>query len=151
MRVHRTTARVLPVDADGRVLLLHGWDPKRPDIPYWFTIGGAVEEGESLPEAAARELREEAGIVVEPVRLGEPIAHNTIEFGWGGYDITQEQTFYAIAVDDPDVTFDGQDQWERATIDKHAWLTAEEAEGDVDPVPVGIPPLMRLAVEIVRG
>jgi hypothetical protein len=24
---HRQTARVLPVDDEGRVLLLHGWDP----------------------------------------------------------------------------------------------------------------------------
>ena len=30
----------------GRVLLLHGWDPHHPDHPFWFTIGGAVEEGD---------------------------------------------------------------------------------------------------------
>ena len=62
----RNTARVLPVDREGRVLLLHGWDPLRPDDPFWFTIGGAAEPGETLAEAAARELREEAGIVVDP-------------------------------------------------------------------------------------
>ena len=63
--IRRNTARILPVDSEGRVLLLHGWDPLRPDDPFWFTIGGAAEPGESLPEAAARELREEAGIVVD--------------------------------------------------------------------------------------
>ena len=52
----RQTARVLPVDPEGRVLLLHGWDPRRPEAPFWFTIGGGAEPGESLPEAAAREL-----------------------------------------------------------------------------------------------
>jgi hypothetical protein len=29
--IHRSTARVLPVDDDGRVLLLHGWDPHHPE------------------------------------------------------------------------------------------------------------------------
>ena len=44
----RQTARVLPVDDEGRVLLLHGWDPHHPDRPFWFTIGGAADPGESL-------------------------------------------------------------------------------------------------------
>jgi 8-oxo-dGTP pyrophosphatase MutT (NUDIX family) len=72
--IHRTTGRVLPVDPDGRVLLLHGWVPERPQEPFWFTVGGGTEEGESLRDAAARELREEAGIAVDAASLGEPIA-----------------------------------------------------------------------------
>jgi 8-oxo-dGTP pyrophosphatase MutT (NUDIX family) len=79
---HRQTARVLPVDDEGRVLLLHGWDPHHPDRPFWFTIGGAADPGESLRAAGARELYEETRIVVEPERLGEPIAENSIEFSW---------------------------------------------------------------------
>ena len=51
---HRQTARVLPVDDEGRVLLLHGWDPHHPDRPFWFTIGGAADPGESLRAAGAR-------------------------------------------------------------------------------------------------
>ena len=36
--------------------------------------------------------------------------------------IVQDQTFFAVAVDAAEVSFDGQDQLERATIDKHGWL-----------------------------
>ena len=74
---------MLPVDSEGRVLLLHGWDPLHRDRPFWFTIGGAAEAGESLRDAAARELYEETRISVDPAQLGEPIAQNTIEFSWG--------------------------------------------------------------------
>lgn len=38
----RRSARVLPVRADGRVLMLHGWAPEAPERPYWFTVGFRV-------------------------------------------------------------------------------------------------------------
>ena len=148
---HRQTARVLPVDAEGRVLLLHGWDPRHPDRPYWFTIGGAAEAGESLRDAGARELREETGIVVDPARLGEPIARNRVEFSWAGYQIRQEQTFYAVLVESADVTLDGMDSWERATTDKYGWLSPDDLGPDDPPADPEIPDLIRAAAASVRG
>jgi 8-oxo-dGTP pyrophosphatase MutT (NUDIX family) len=150
VRLRRNTARVLPVDPEGRVLLLHGWDPLRPHDPFWFTIGGAVEHGETLREAAARELREEAGIVVDPELLGEPFAAEPIEFWWGGMHFDQDQTFYAIAVRDAEVSFAGQEALERATIDKHGWLRPEElGSGKERPADPELPRLMRLAVAAI--
>jgi 8-oxo-dGTP pyrophosphatase MutT (NUDIX family) len=146
----RQTARVLPVNSDGRVLLLHGWDPHHPDAPFWFTIGGGAEQGESLRDAATRELREETGIVIDSEALGEPIAHNTVEFSWNGYDIVQGQTFYAVRVESADVTLDGLDDWERATTDKFGWLSAEDLGGDERPADPAIPDLMRAAAASVR-
>jgi ATP phosphoribosyltransferase len=147
----RHTARVLPVDAEGRVLLLHGWDPRHPDRPFWFTIGGAAEAGESLRDAGARELREETGIVVGPASLGEPIAQNTVEFSWAGYQITQDQTFYAVLVESAEVTLDGMDSWERATTDKYGWLSADDLGPDMPPADPALPDLIRAAAASVRG
>ena len=42
----RVTARVLPVNHRGEVLLLQDQDPGRPGILRWGTIGGAVDPGE---------------------------------------------------------------------------------------------------------
>ncbi len=154
--IRRQTARVLPVDDEGRVLLLHGWDPHHPERPFWFTIGGAVEKGdgevggESLREAAARELYEETRISVEPERLGEPIAENSIEFSWGGHRIRQDQTFYAVAVGAVTVSLEGLDQWEQATTDKYGWLTAEDLEDGERPAHPDIPDLIRAAAAGVR-
>jgi len=148
--IRRQTARVLPVDPEGRVLLLHGWDPHHPERPFWFTIGGAAEEGESMPEAAVRELYEETRISVDPAQLGEPIAQNTIEFSWGGHHIVQDQTFYAVLVTSAEVSLEGLDQWEQATTDKYGWLTASELDGDERPAHPDIPDLMRVAAASVR-
>jgi 8-oxo-dGTP pyrophosphatase MutT (NUDIX family) len=144
---------VLPVDPEGRVLLLHGWDPHHPERPFWFTIGGAAEDGESLRDAAARELHEETRISVDPAQLGEPIAEQTIEFSWGGHHILQDQVFYAVPVTSAEalgVSLEGLDQWEQATTDTYGWLAASDLDGDERPAHPDIPDLMRAAVARVR-
>jgi 8-oxo-dGTP pyrophosphatase MutT (NUDIX family) len=148
--IHRQTARVLPVDAGGRALLLHGWDPHHPERPFWFTIGGAADPGESMRDAAVRELYEETRISVDPAQLGEPIAQNTIEFSWGGHHIVQDQVFYAVLVEAAEVSLDGLDQWEQATTDKYGWLAASDLDAGERPAHPDIPDLIRAAVASVR-
>jgi 8-oxo-dGTP pyrophosphatase MutT (NUDIX family) len=64
----RQTARVLLLDPRNQILLLKGRLPSDPTAPgAWFTVGGGVEAGETLQEAALREILEETGFVVAHV------------------------------------------------------------------------------------
>lgn len=133
------------------MLLLHGWDPRRPEDPFWFTIGGAAEGDETLAEAAARELLEETGITIEPSALGEPIETSYAEFSWAGMQFEQDQTFYAVRMAQVAVSFAGQEALERATTDKHGWLLPQDLESGQTSRPADpeIPRLMRLAIAAV--
>lgn len=53
-------ASVLITDEDGRVLV-----QRRADSGNWALPGGGMDLGESLPECAVREVREETGLNVE--------------------------------------------------------------------------------------
>src|SRR5258705_3295656 len=71
----RTSARIVLLDDEGCALLFCGSDPAIEDGPaprWWFTVGGASQAGETLPQTAVRELQEEAGVRVDPTRVIGP-------------------------------------------------------------------------------
>jgi 8-oxo-dGTP pyrophosphatase MutT (NUDIX family) len=145
--VLRRAGRVLVVDDSGRVLLLHGHDRAEPAQPYWFTVGGGAKPGETLAEAAARELREEAGIVAAPAALGEPVWHEIADFSFDGTRYRQEQDFFMLRVASPEVNTEGMDDEEAAVVDGHRWWTAAELEStDESFYPAALPWLLRALI-----
>lgn len=149
--IRRTVARVLPVDAAGRVLLLLGCDPALPEARYWFTIGGAADPGESLAEAGARELREETGIVVDPAALGEPFGTYEVTFAWDGRTYLNESTLYALALEDTPVSFEGLDLLESQAIFDARWWTPDDLAADGGAVDPRLVDHMRAAISHLRA
>jgi 8-oxo-dGTP pyrophosphatase MutT (NUDIX family) len=150
--IYRHAARVLPVDVDGRVLLLHVRDPERPQAPFWLTVGGAIEANETHQQGAARELREETGIVVAARDLGSPFFADTVRFSWGGRDRVQAQRYFAVALSHGAVSFDGHDRWEQETIIGYRWWSPDELQACGAATAPGLLGLMRAAVHHVdRG
>ncbi|MEH0935035.1 NUDIX hydrolase [Micromonospora psammae] len=128
----RRAARVLLVDAAGRVLLFDGTDPARPDHRYWLTPGGGLDPGETPAQGAARELAEETGLRLDPAALGEPVWSETIEFTFDGVGYRQEQQFFLVRVPAWEVDTAGFTDLERASVAGHRWWSPEElaASGD---------------------
>jgi 8-oxo-dGTP pyrophosphatase MutT (NUDIX family) len=135
---------VLPVDPRGRVLLLRGYDPADPGHPFWFTIGGGTDPGESVAEAAARELREEAGIAADTASLGDSVWRRAHEFSFDGTRFQQEEEYFLLCVGSDEVSFDGMDDCEKETVLGYRWLTPAELESLDEPLfPPELPDLLR--------
>jgi 8-oxo-dGTP pyrophosphatase MutT (NUDIX family) len=97
--VSRRSAKVLLLTPDERILLFCGHDPAAPDEPpFWFPPGGGVEDGETLVQAALRELEEETGIVLSPEALSDQIAHRTAEFSHEHVLYRQDEYYFAARV-----------------------------------------------------
>ena len=107
----------------GEFLVLHR-SPEQGG--YWHGVAGALEDGETAAEAAARELHEETGLAAEPAGAGEPYAYPVAEepervplFPPG----TREIVVTSFVVDAPpgwEPTLD----WEH---DGYRWCSAAEA------------------------
>lgn len=120
--VRRPAARVVLFDSRGRVLVLRGADPTGEF--YWITTGGGVEPGESLPDAAVRELAEESGLRLEASALRGPLWWRRVVLEFDGRTIEAEETYFTAAVADFIPCRDGFTALERRTITDFRWCTA---------------------------
>jgi 8-oxo-dGTP pyrophosphatase MutT (NUDIX family) len=142
--VLRRAGRVLPIDPRGRVLLLRGFDPADPGHPFWFTVGGGADPGESLAEAAARELREEVGIAADAASLGAPVWRRVARFGFDGTRYQQEEEYFLFRVSSCEVTLDGMEDAEKQTVTGYRWCGADDIESLTEPVaPADLPRILR--------
>jgi 8-oxo-dGTP pyrophosphatase MutT (NUDIX family) len=132
--IPRRAARILLIDAAGRVLMFRGTDPGRPGSRYWFTPGGGLDPDESLVEGAIRELREETGLEVTPAELGEPVWREDVVYPYDNRWYRQEQDFFLVRVQSWEVTMAGLDAEERRSIDRFRWWPLADLEAPIDKI-----------------
>lgn len=127
----RRTVRLLLLDASGRVLLMHMHDPRVGDADgkvsarsYWLTPGGEIEPGETLEQAARRELQEETGI--SNARLGPLIwtAEHVLTIS-GEKRLLQESFIMAHLDGEQTLSHEGWTAEERISVKELRWWSAE--------------------------
>ena len=126
----RAAARVLVLDPAGRVLLFGArlLDLATPPgaVLYWYTPGGQVEPGESVRLAAARELEEEIGLVVEAGALEGPVWLRRAVAPLLGVPMDHRETYFALRDVVHEVDVRGQTEIEAYEDQPHRWWSVEE-------------------------
>ena len=125
------TVKLLLVDPDGHVLLVRGRDTVT-GATHWYPVGGGIEHGESLDEAAAREAREETG--VQGLPAGRPVWTRDVRYEYSGraYDVHETWLHHDVARFDPVPA--GLSDFEIETIIGFRWWTAADLRATQDSV-----------------
>ena len=139
----RPTARVLLLDPADRILLVKGrLLSSPPGQGAWFTVGGGLEPGETVMQAAAREIREETGF--SEVTLGPVVwrRQGPMEF-YPGQMTLIEESYVLARCEGGEPSRAGWTELEREIMQDIRWWTrAELAATDEAVHPSGLPGLL---------
>lgn len=126
--VDRVGGRVLLIDPDARVLLIH--ERIEDGSTHWLTPGGGVEAGEHPRAAAVREAYEETGLVLELAPDVEAVHVTRRLWSWGGTTYDQIDHFFVASVPaGAQIRPRGLTEVEQATVLGHRWWSVDELRG----------------------
>jgi len=120
----RRVSRVVLLDPEDRILLLHGHEPDDPAADWWFTPGGGLEGDETREEAALRELAEETGIT--EVELGPVLWRRSCSFPFAGRRWDQDEWYYLARTETTEIRATGLTELERRSVAGARWWTCQE-------------------------
>lgn len=130
VRQPRPAARILLVDAAGRVLLFRFTASDR--APFWCTPGGALDAGETYEQAARRELIEEVGLDIDP---GPQIDRRVVDFlTLEGVEVTADERWFRVDVEGHEVDTSGHTALERRVMQSWRWWTRDDLAACDEPV-----------------
>ena len=125
--LERRAARVLLLDADGRILLQNCFDPSSPDSgSWWNTLGGGLDADETADVAAVRELYEETGLRVQAGDLGPVVHERQTSFAFGGSRYSQSEEYFLLRAEAFDAAPTVPSEIELVAVLGTRWWTREE-------------------------
>lgn len=137
--------RIVLLNQRNELLLMKAEDPSTTEIdgtyngPFWFLIGGQIEEGEAVEETALREIYEETGLKSDQIQLGPVIWYGDFNLVLSGQKRTMKQQFIVARTESVAVSLHALTNAEKKVVKKLEWFSLDRLRKTQEIVyPVGI-------------
>lgn len=127
----RRTVKLLLLDEQDRLLLIRSRDPATGE-ECWYPVGGGIEAGETLDQAASRETAEETGLV--GLAAGTPVWTRTHTYRHGGREYDVHETWLLICVPHFEPAPAALSDHESSTIQGFRWWRVADLQSTHDTV-----------------
>ncbi|MEU8632743.1 NUDIX domain-containing protein [Amycolatopsis sp. NPDC048633] len=139
----RVGARVLLLNRDDEVLLIHARDPDDPGHHWWELPGGGQDPEEKLEDTARREIAEETGLVLD--EIGRKLWTRESRFTYRGREHHRLDHVYLARTDHdaPQVALRHTANERAGLIERRWWPATELAECVEKLLPAELPDLLQ--------
>jgi len=141
---HNSTIEGMPVRNVSRVLLVHEdkvllMKVELPDRSFWCTIGGGMEDNETVEEAVKREAYEEIGLTDQDVTWDRSVWYGEHILKRHGIDTLHKETFVLGYANSAKIDPASLTEEEKAVVKEFKWWPIHELETTAEFV---VPPSM---------
>jgi len=128
----KNSVKVILLNEDNEILLMSADDPLTTPVEgkshsiFWFPIGGTIEKGETIEEAAIREIYEETGLKKDEIELGPIVWFGEFDYILKGVLTRQKETYIVVRTKQKDVSLTALDEWEKQVVQKIEWFSLDK-------------------------
>lgn len=128
----RNSVKVILLNEKNELLLMCADDPKTTSASgkyhgkFWFLVGGEIKVGESIEEAALREIYEETGISRKDINIGPIVWYGEYNLNLSGILTHINQKFIVAKTKQNTVSFEHMTPEEHLIIQAMEWFSLKK-------------------------
>ena len=140
--IERTSVKIILLNDQNKLLLMCANTRINEDYQgrFWFPIGGGINDGENIYEAAYREVFEETGIKNDEITLGPIVWKGEFIGCFFEQKVHHKETFIVGRTKKNEVFLNNLDDFEKKVVLEIKWFSLDEIKNSTEIIfPVLLP------------
>jgi len=135
----RNSVKLILLNSSNEILMIHvnnsnisSENNSESKASFWHMVGGQIEDGENIEEAAYRELFEETGLTKKEVSVGKIVWFGSVDLFIDDELVQVNQQFILARSSCNEITMNNLTEDEKQTVSHLKWFSLDEIKNTID-------------------